>query len=282
MGRVAAGDGTHIAYRVTGDGPGGDAPTLVLIHGWAQSSKCWGEALVGDLARRHRVIAMDLRGHGESDIPDAEHLTADDFADDVAAVLEAAVLPGNPVVLLGWSYGGLVIGDYLSRGPGTRHVAGLILVGAITSMGRGQSGGRVGPAMRAALPGAYSDDPATAIAAVAGFVDALVPGDRGPLAQQLVGTSLTVPPHIRSGLFARSAANDEVFAGAGVPALVIHATADQVVDISCSEHAATLMPAASTRYWEGGGHAPFLEDPVAFAEQVEEFLAESAMTGGVR
>lgn len=161
-------------------------------------------------------------------------------------------------------------------------MAGLVLVGAITSMGRGQAGGRVGPAMRAALPDAYSEDPATALAAIAGFVDAFVPAGRGALAQQLIGTSLTVPPRIRSGLFGRSAANDDVFAGSGLPALLIHGTADQVVDISCAEHAATLMPDASVRFWDGGGHAPFLEDPVAFAEQVDEFVAAVSVSGGVR
>lgn len=281
MGRVTAGDGTFIAYRVAGDTSAGGAPALLLIHGWAQSSKCWGDDLVSDLARHRRVISMDLRGHGESGIPDAEHLTADDFAGDVAAVLDATVQTGQPVVLLGWSYGGLVIGDYLSSRP-SANVAGLVLVGAITSMGRGQAGGRVGTAMRAALPDAYSDDPATAIAAVSGFVDALVPSGQGALAQRLVGTSLTVPPHIRSGLFGRSAANDEVLAGSGLPLLVIHGTDDQVVDKSCAEHAAGLVPTASVRFWDGGGHAPFLEDPRAFADQVDEFLADMTLTGGVR
>lgn len=280
-GRVAASDGTLIAYRVAGDASDSDAPALLLIHGWAQSSKCWGDALVSDLAQRHRVITMDLRGHGESGVPDAEHLTADDFAGDVAAVLDAEVPAGQPVFLLGWSYGGLVIGDYLSRGPAA-NVAGLILVGAITSMGRGQAGGRVGPAMRAALPDAYADDPVPAVAAVMSFVEALVPPGQGALAQALLGATLAVPPHIRSGLFGRSAANDEVFAASGLPALLIHGTTDQVVDISCAEHAETLMPNASVRLWEGGGHAPFLEDPALFAEQVGGFLVESAVSGGVR
>ncbi|MBB1034963.1 alpha/beta fold hydrolase, partial [Dietzia sp. CQ4] len=58
-------DGTVIAYRVLGDPA---ARPLVLVHGWAQSSACWGPDLLDALAARFRVVAVDLRGHGHSGV----------------------------------------------------------------------------------------------------------------------------------------------------------------------------------------------------------------------
>jgi non-heme chloroperoxidase len=283
-GRVVAGDGTQIGYRTTGS-PGDDSPVVVLIHGWAQSSRSWGDELVDNLSRDVRVIAIDLRGHGDSLVPSDGHLTAADFGGDIAAVLAAEVTGDQPVFLLGWSYGGLVVGDHLryraDRGArAAGNLAGLILVGAITSMGRGEAGGRVGPAMRAALPAAYSEDPAVATAALQSFAGELVPAQQGPLAQRFLGVSLTVPPAVRAGLFARTASYDDLFAGFDGGVMVIHGTADTVVDISCARHVETLVPGAVTRYWDGAGHAPFVEDPARFAAQVCEFV--TATVGALR
>ena len=279
-GRVLAADGTQISYRTAGSSGNDNVPVVVLIHGWAQSSRSWGDALIGDLSRDFRVIAIDLRGHGDSSVPTEDHLAAEDFGGDIAAVLKAEVTGGQQVYLAGWSYGGLVIGDYLKyradSDSAAPNPAGLILVGAITSMGRGEAGGRVGPAMRAALPAGYSDDPAEATAALLSFVDALVPADQGALAQRFLGTSLSVPPAIRAGLFGRGASYDELIAGFDGQVLIVHGTADPVVDISCAQHVETLVPGAITRYWDGAGHAPFVEDPIRFAAQVREFVTATA------
>ena len=279
-GQVLAGDGTQISYRTAGSSGNDNAPVVVLIHGWAQSSRSWGDALIADLSADYRVIAIDLRGHGDSAVPADDHLTAEDFGGDIAAVLDAEVTGDQQVFLLGWSYGGLVIGDYLKyraeQNSAATDPAGLILVGAITSMGRGEAGGRVGPAMRAALPAAFSEDAPVATAALLAFVDGLVPAEQGALAQQFLGTSLTVPPAVRAGLFGRSASYDDVIAGYDGQVLVIHGTADPVVDISCAHHVETLVPGAHTRYWDGAKHAPFVEDPARFASQVREFVTATA------
>jgi pimeloyl-ACP methyl ester carboxylesterase len=58
--------------------------------------------------------------------------------------------------------------------------------------------------------------------------------------------------------------------------MVIHGTSDTVVDISCAQHVETLVPNTVTRYWDGAGHAPFVEDPPRFAAQVCEFVTATA------
>ena len=80
----------------------GGGPPLVLLHGWAMHSGLWGP-LVPRLARRHRVHAVDLPGHGESPAPPRFTL------DGVVDALDAAFgTDGAPLTLVGWSLGGLV------------------------------------------------------------------------------------------------------------------------------------------------------------------------------
>ena len=80
----------------------GNGPPLVLLHGWAMHSGFWGP-LVPRLARRHRVHAVDLPGHGESAAPPKFTL------DGAVAALEAAfATAGPPLTLVGWSLGGLI------------------------------------------------------------------------------------------------------------------------------------------------------------------------------
>ncbi|MFD4468000.1 alpha/beta fold hydrolase [Rhodococcus sp. NPDC058505] len=261
-------DGTTLAYRVTG--PDGARP-LVLLHGWAQSMTCWGPAVLAALEQQYRVIAVDLRGHGYSGAPDTGYDDPKNWAGDVAAVLAAEGIERN-TVLLGWSYGGLVIADYLAE-HGTGAVDGIILVGAITSIGRGQRGGHVGPAMRAALPAALSEEPRDAIRALGSFGTALTgPGEHGVASQALFGASLATPPRVRAALFGREIGHDDLLAGLDVPALILHGTDDTVVDVAAGRHAAELIPNATASYWEGCNHGPFVEDPDRFVAEVSAFI----------
>jgi pimeloyl-[acyl-carrier protein] methyl ester esterase len=80
----------------------GAGPPLVLLHGWAMHSGIWG-AVIPRLARRFRVHAVDLPGHGKS--PLAAPFTLDGTVSAVASALadESATL-----TVVGWSLGGLV------------------------------------------------------------------------------------------------------------------------------------------------------------------------------
>ncbi|MBA8962587.1 alpha/beta fold hydrolase [Rhodococcus opacus] len=262
-------DGTPLVYSVTGDP---DARALVLLHGWAQSSKCWGPGVLDELAARYRVIAVDLRGHGYSGAPDTGYADSAIWAGDVDAVLTAEGVTSG-AVLLGWSYGGLVICDYLAS-HGTSAVEGVVLVGAITSIGRGEAGGKVGAAMRAAIPGAMSEEPREAIRALGAFGNALTgpPEGKGAQSQALFGASLTTPPRVRAALFNRSASHDDLLRSLDVPVLVLHGTEDSVVDVSAGRHAAELIPQARASFWEGCDHGPFVEDPERFVKEVGEFV----------
>ncbi|MDJ0358974.1 alpha/beta hydrolase [Rhodococcus sp. H29-C3] len=262
-------DGTNIVYRVSGDPA---ARPLVLLHGWAQSSACWGEGVLNGLADSYRLIAVDLRGHGYSDAPADGYADPLNWAGDVHAVLTAEAIAAN-AVLLGWSYGGLVICDYLAE-HGSAAAAGVVLVGAITGIGRGEAGGKVGSSMRAAIPDAMSEVPSVAIRALGSFGNALTGPVEGKSAQaqQLFGLTLATPPRVRAALFDRTASHDDLLSSLEVPALVLHGTADTVVDVSSGRHAASLIPQVTESYWEGVDHGPFVTDPARFVAEVGAFI----------
>jgi pimeloyl-ACP methyl ester carboxylesterase len=126
--------------------------------------------------------------------------------------------------------------------------------------------------MRTALPAALSDDPQVAVPALVDFSrDMATKAVPGGFAQALLGTSLAVPPSVRGALFRRDIGSGDVLEAVGVPALVIHGTADLVVDPSAGQYAAGKIPGATTRWFEGVGHLPFVEAAPEFTTALRQF-----------
>lgn len=273
--KVIGASGVGLGVRLGGER---NAPPLVFVHGWAQSSSVWDSQFADPQLRDHfRLIAPDLRGHGVSDAPEAGYDDSGLWADDIAAVLESA---GPGAVLVGWSYGGLVITDYL-RVHGTRGLAGLVFAGAVTEIGAGHPGGRIGPAMEAALPDVLSDDVDIALPALTALAGSMVARPvSGTLAQALLGTSLTVPPRVRGALFRRDVRSADVLSAVDVPALVVHGTEDSIVDITAGEYTAGKIAGALTRWLPEVGHLPFVESADEFNTTLRRF-AEQAGRGRV-
>lgn len=277
---LRGGSGVRLAVRTAGPL---DAPPVVLVHGWAQSGAVFSAQLGSSLAERFRLVAVDLRGHGESEVPDAGYDDPARWADDVRAVLGYV---GRPAVLVGWSYGGLVITDYL-RVFGEAGVAGLVYVGAITELGRGRRGGRVGQAMRDALPDVLSEDPEVAAGAMRGFVTGMsaskLVSRPNALATALLDDALRVPARVRGALFRRDVTSADVLASVTVPTLVVHGDADAVVDLDAGRFTAETVPGARLRVFEGVGHLPFLERQAEFDGLLGAFADEcQQVTGGAR
>lgn len=118
VGTVKAPDGVDLRYEVAGRGE----PALVFVHGWSCDRSYW-RAQMDHFAAKHRVVAVDLGGHGESGLGRKDWTMAA-FAGDVRAVVEALGL--QKVVLVGHSMGGPVIVEAARLLPA--RVAGLVPV----------------------------------------------------------------------------------------------------------------------------------------------------------
>jgi non-heme chloroperoxidase len=220
---------------------------VVLVHGWAQTGAVW------DLPD-FRTYAVDLRGHGESD-DFGDYRDSARWAADLDAVLEHT----GPATVVGWSYGGLVITDYL-RVHGTAKINALVFVSAITEIGRGRQGGETGPVMRAALPAAITDDEAMAT-----FCRAMAPALPAETVGELTAAATAVSHKVRGELFRRDVGSADVLSAVDVPTLVVHGTQDEVVAPAAAEYSAALIPGAELSLYPDTAHAPFLERPEQFA-----------------
>ncbi len=106
-GEARSADGVAIRYEMRGAGD----PALVLVHGWANTRGIWG-IHPETLSRTHRVVALDLAGHGVSGA-DRRDWTMDAFGEDVVAVVDQLAL--ESVVLVGFSMGGAVVLEAAER-----------------------------------------------------------------------------------------------------------------------------------------------------------------------
>jgi pimeloyl-ACP methyl ester carboxylesterase len=119
-------DGIALAYEVHGAG----APALVFVHGWSCDRSYWRNQL-GHFAQSHRVVALDLAGHGESGAGRRDW-TMSAFGRDVTAVVDHLGL--DDAVLIGHSMGVDVVVEAALELPG--RVRGLVLVDQYASLGQ--------------------------------------------------------------------------------------------------------------------------------------------------
>ena len=143
---------------------------VLFVHGNVSSSLFWQPTMLA-LPEGCRPLAVDLRGFGDSD-PEPVDATRGlgDYADDLAAVIEALGLPS--VHLVGWSMGGGVVLQYLAERPGAHRTASVTLVAPVSPFGFGGTRGTEGTLCdpSGAGAGAGSVNP--------GFVARLAAGDR--------------------------------------------------------------------------------------------------------
>jgi pimeloyl-ACP methyl ester carboxylesterase len=103
---ITSADGTVLHAEAFGPVEG---PPIVLGHGWTESLQFWIYQIRALAERGYRVIAYDLRGHGQSEAAAGDDYSIDRFGEDLEAVL-AQALPGDRrAVVAGHSLGAMAI-----------------------------------------------------------------------------------------------------------------------------------------------------------------------------
>jgi len=105
---------SNMALSVIDIWPEGAEKTIVFVHGYAGCAETW-EYQINYFARGYRVVAPDLRGHGQSDAPFTEY-TMPELVADLDAIAEDLDLP-EKFILVGHSFGGAICVEYASAHP---------------------------------------------------------------------------------------------------------------------------------------------------------------------
>jgi len=134
--------------RLHSSSAGKGGKTLIFVHGWTCDDSSWTEQ-VPELSKHYRVITLDLPGHGRSGSTKDGTLSMDLFARAVEAVRAEA--KADKVVLLGHSMGTPVIRQYARLYP--QHVAGMVFVDGLVSLGNGARQGGPPPPQPANMRG---------------------------------------------------------------------------------------------------------------------------------
>jgi non-heme chloroperoxidase len=264
---VSTADGVGLSTQEWGN-PNG--PTIILVHGFLQSHLSWWKQVTDPgLSKQFRMITFDLPGHGMSDKPwdKAQYSDGGKWADALKAEIEASG-PSKPVVV-GWSYGSRVIGDYLIK-YGDARLAGINFVGSALN----GDAKMFGPGLKL-LGQSLSDDLAESMKATRAFdriCFAKPPSDAD--LDQLTAISMVVPSKVRQWA-RRPAPYEPALKAIKVPVLVTHGTEDQVCLLALGKYVAATVPNAQTSYYEGAGHSTFWEEPARFNKELAQFAGKA-------
>lgn len=271
MPHVTTNDGYRLQYQERGQG----AP-LVLLHGWSQSAAMFKHQLAG-LGERYRVIALDMRGHGESDKPEHGYRISRLAKDLYDALAELGLRDIN---LLGWSMGCSVIWSYLDL-FGPERLSRLVLVDEPawvmhTPDQTPQDIANTGAILDApGLVGLYNALRTDTAATVSGFVGGMVTkGMPQELRDWIVAENLKLPAEYAARLVLNHGSLDwrDVIPRITLPTLVIggkHSHVNPQSQVWIHEQ----LPGSRLEIFdEGGAHFPFLEAPERFNAVVAEFL----------
>ncbi len=265
--RVLTPDGVDIGVREWGQA---DGPAIVFVHGLAQSHLCFLPQLASELADRHRLVAYDLRGHGESGKPADPAFYRDGrrWADELHAVIEASGLV-KPV-LVGWSLGGRVVRQYLMH-YGDARLGGLNFLATRPF----EDPAVLAPASRANIAGR----PET----LAQRVDAHIAFLRACFHRQpseadfavALADNVIVSQEIREAISGWSTSLEDTRAALAkvtVPTLVTHGRDDALILPAAAEMTAAAIRGARISWYDDCGHSPFHEHAQRYNRELAEFV----------
>ena len=251
----------------------GDIPVL-LIHGNSSCRGVFRHQLESQLTTKYRLIAFDLPGHGDSEnAPDPHRsYTLPGFADAASDLLGSMGI--SEVIVCGWSLGGHIAMEMLSRFSGVR---GLVLMGAPpiskqNGMNNMAEGFKARPTAGLAGKAVWSIEDAES------FVTGLFGSSAEPF---LFQAAQRADGRFRPRMFEASREGlgvdqRKTVEATTIPIAVINGSEDPVVRLDYFDTVAfpNLCTGRCSRL-RGLGHAPFWEGPEVFNPLLEKYLSSS-------
>jgi len=235
-----------------------NAQTIVLVPGWTMPAWIF-QAQIQEFSRRYRVIAMDPRGQGDSEVANTgydQNRRGQDIADLIAK------LGSRPVLLAGWSLGVLDALAYVHQ-YGDSRLAGLILID--------NSIGEDPPPVPSRLPSSRGPRIAREVQ-MRNFVRGMFRSSPGEdYLARLTETALRTPPEAAAQLLSygvpRSYWRDAVWS-LQKPVLYVVRPRFAAQASNLEQH----QPLAETTLFESAGHALFVDEPGRFNAVVQDFI----------
>ncbi len=249
-------DGLKLRYFEAGSGE-----PLILVHGLGGCIEAW-TAQFDELAKQFRVVALDLRGFGMSDVP--ERISIEDFADDVRNLMDHLNL--KRASILGHSMGGVVCMEFFRKYP--NRVRAMILANTFHKL---PDDVKKLFEERLRILEASPD-----MSQIARYISQIsLHSDREEL-RELVETVIR-----KSDKRVYTAATSELarvdyealLPGVNVPVLVIVAEHDVTTPPAFGYEIARLVPNSTVKTVSNSAHLAMLENPEEFNRAVIEFLS---------
>jgi sigma-B regulation protein RsbQ len=234
----------------------GTGPAIIFVHGWTCDETSW-RLQAPAFSRDHRVITIDLPGHGRSEVPPLDRFSMNLFAASVEAV--RAKERAQRVVLVGHSMGAVVIRQYALNYP--EHVAGLVAVDGPLDVRRLAARSGIQPAMTLAsresmIKGMF----------VAGTSETL----RAEILEVMLGTPEATATGSRNAMFDAAIQSDRRIP---VPAMSIYAGTAQLAQQQSTKE---MFPAWESTQIPETGHFLMMEKPEEFNRLLAGFLRDHA------
>ncbi len=216
--------------------------TIVFIHGFGGQASQWKYQL-RKFGNANRVIALDLRGHGQSDKPTGDYTMAE-IQSDLETALDVLGVK-NQIVLVGHSFGGAIVTEYASHHP--ERIARLILVASSGEY-------KIRPLFRFALSLPVS------------VIRLLTP---------LTGGKLSASPHVLKSMHENTLSKWNgwsMFRSLAVPTTIIRGHRDDVFERTHFEEVTRAIPGSNDEDIGSSGHMVMLERREAVNRAIERAL----------
>jgi pimeloyl-ACP methyl ester carboxylesterase len=265
---IALPNGESLAYIERGERSG---PAVVLIHGYTDNARDW-VPLLPYLSKRHRLILVDIRGHGQSGKPECCY-TRLDFAYDIKLLLDA--LDVRKADIVGHSLGSIIAQTFAEYWP--ERTARVVLISS--TGGSPPSAPKKPPQFDFAAAIRKLKEPIDADSPfMIAWWDSPTPVDPDFIRRQRKDAA-GIPLRVWLAVLDQALSRDGAFADLQrtlprlkAPALLIWGSKDPLMEEEVRQSLRDALPNAQVKVFDGLGHNPFWEDPRGVALVINAFL----------